>query len=209
MLSLTERASVFSRRVNFLFPNAIAMCIVIRVQEIIQTADFETTLGMIRIASSERGLVYLGFPLNNGRGFMGWRERFAPGCKIKRNTDTSCPFYEQVVEQVTEFIARERTTLALPVDLRATPFHEKVFKIVSEIQYGETLSYKEVAQNAGDAKSVRAVGAALGANPLALVIPCHRVVGSGGKLQGYSGGTELKARLLAAEQTGPANGRLF
>lgn len=181
------------------------MCIVIRVQEIIQTADFETAMGMIRIASSERGLVYLGFPLNNGRGFMGWRQRFAPGCKMKKNIDANRSVYEQVIE----FIARERTTFEFPIDLRATPFHEKVFKIVTDIRYGETLCYKEVAQNAGDEKSVRAVGAALGANPLALVIPCHRVVGSGGKLQGYSGGVQLKARLLAAEQTGPANGRLF
>ena len=66
-----------------------------------------------------------------------------------------------------------------------------------------------MAQLSGDDRAVRAVGMALEANPLALVIPCHRVVGKGGKLQGYAGGVELKARLLAAEQTGPANGRLF
>ncbi|MBW2292983.1 MAG: MGMT family protein [Deltaproteobacteria bacterium] len=94
-------------------------------------------------------------------------------------------------------------------DLRATPFQEKIFKIVSEIRYGETLSYKEVARRAGDERAVRAVGTALGANPLALVIPCHRVVASSGKLHGYAGGVEVKARLLAAEQSGPANGRLF
>lgn len=181
------------------------MCIVNGVQEIIQTADFETKMGMIRIASSERGLVYLGFPLNNGRGFMGWRQSFAPGCKIKSNPSANSPFFEQVLE----FISGERKSFELSLDLRATPFHERVFKIVSEIRYGETLSYKDVATSAGDEKSVRAVGAALGANPLALVIPCHRVVGSRGKLQGYSGGVQVKARLLAAEQTAPANGRLF
>lgn len=181
------------------------MCIVNRVQEIIQTADFETTLGMLRIASSERGLVYLGFPLNNGRGFVGWRQRFAPGCKTKRGESANRHAFEQVLE----FIARERTSFELAIDLRATVFNESVFKIVSEIHYGETLSYKEVAQAAGDEKSVRAVGAALSANPLALVIPCHRVVGSGGKLQGYSGGVQLKARLLAAERIGPGDGRLI
>ena len=190
---------------NFLFHKSIAMCIVNHVQEIIQTAEFETTLGMIRIASSDRGLVYLGFPLNNGRGFVGWRQRFAPGCKTAKNEGANRLAYEQVLE----FIGHERTSFELPIDLRATAFNERVFKIVSEIPYGETLSYKEVAEAAGDAKSVRAVGAALGANPLALVIPCHRVVGSRGKLQGYSGGVEVKARLLAAEQTGLGNGRLF
>ncbi|MCH7599260.1 MAG: methylated-DNA--[protein]-cysteine S-methyltransferase [Myxococcales bacterium] len=194
-----------SRLANFLFPNSISMCIVSYVPEIIQTADFETKIGTIRVASSERGLVYLGFPLNNGRGYGGWRQRFAPGCKTVNNESVNQPIYEQVVE----FIAHERTVFEFPIDLRATAFHEKIFKIVSEIRYGETLSYKEVAQIAGDEKLVRAVGAALGANPIALVIPCHRVVGSGGKLQGYSGGIQMKARLLAAEQTGPANGRLF
>jgi methylated-DNA-[protein]-cysteine S-methyltransferase len=114
-----------------------------------------------------------------------------------------------ICDQVTDFIAGKRNDFDVPTDLRATPFQEKIFKIVSEIRFGETLSYKEVARRAGDERAVRAVGTALGANPLALVIPCHRVVGSGGKLQGYAGGVEVKARLLAAEQTGPALGRLF
>ena len=180
-------------------------CIVNAVHEIIQIADIETTLGMIRVASSDRGLAYLGFPVNSGRGFTGWRERFAPGC-LSRND----PAANRVIcDQVIEFIARERDSFDLPTDLRATPFQEKIFKIVSEIRYGETLSYKEVARRAGDERAVRAVGTALGANPLALVIPCHRVVGSSGKLHGYAGGVEVKARLLAAEQSGPANGRLF
>jgi O-6-methylguanine DNA methyltransferase len=175
------------------------------VQEIIQTSDFETTLGMIQVASSERGLVYLGFHLRSGRGFTGWRERFASGC-VSRNDSAG---HRVIFEQVVEFIEHEREAFELPIDLRATPFQEKIFKIVSEIGYGETLSYKAVACRAGDERAMRAVGAALGANPLALVIPCHRVVGSDGKLQGYAGGVEVKARLLAAEQTGPANGRLF
>lgn len=180
-------------------------CIVNAVHEIIQIADFETTLGMIRVASSDRGLAYLGFPVTNGRGFTGWRERFAPGC-VSRND----PAANRVIcDQVAEFIARDRNSFDVPTDLRATPFQERIFKIVSEIRYGETLSYKEVARRAGDERAVRAVGTALGANPLALVIPCHRVVGTGGKLQGYAGGVQVKARLLAAEQTGPASGRLF
>ena len=135
----------------------------------------------------------------------GWRERFAPGC-VSRNDPKA---NQLIFDQVVEFIGRERKSFDFPTDLRATPFQEKIFKIVSEIRYGETLSYKEVARRAGDERAVRAVGTALGANPLALVIPCHRVVGSGGKLQGYAGGVEIKARLLAAEQTGPASGRLF
>lgn len=175
------------------------------VQEVIYSADFETNLGLLRVASSQRGLVFLGFPLSQGRGFSGWKESFAPACVTRNNPDKNLIFFEQAVE----FIERKRKSFELPTDLRATPFQQRIFKIVSDISFGETLSYKDVARLSGDEKAVRAVGMALGANPLALVIPCHRVVGSGGKLQGYAGGVEVKARLLAAEQTAPANGRLF
>ncbi len=192
-------------RVKFLFPNPVPACIVTVVQEIIQTADFETTLGTIRVASSDRGLVYLGFSLAHGRGFSGWRERYAPGCLTRNDPGANRLFFEQVVE----FLERKRRLFDFPLDLRATPFQERIYKIVCEIAYGETLSYKEVAMQAGDERAVRAVGAAVAANPLALAIPCHRVVGSGGKLHGYAGGVDLKARLLAAERKGPAQGRLF
>lgn len=194
-----------SAQVKFHYPNLASPCIVIAVTETLLTADFESNVGTVRVASSERGLVYLGFPLNNGRGFSGFRERFAPGCVTRTSVEANRDYFEQAVE----FLERKRKTFELSTDLRATPFQGKIFKIVSEIGFGETLSYKDVARLSGDERALRAVGAALGANPLALVIPCHRVVGSGGKLQGYAGGVELKARLLAAEQTEPANGRLF
>ena len=190
---------------KFLFRSQSSTCIVNVVKELLQTADFESSMGTVRVVSSERGLVYLGFPLNNGRGFSGFRERFAPGCIMRTNLEANRPFFDQAIE----FAEGPRTSFDVPIDLRATPFQEKIFKIVSEIRYGETLSYKDVAHLSGDDRAVRAVGMALGANPLALVIPCHRVVGSRGKLQGYAGGVELKARLLAGEQTAPANGRLF
>ncbi len=175
------------------------------VPETIKTADFETPMGTVRVASSERGIVYLGFPLANGRGFSGWRERFAPGCSTRHDEAANHEF----IEQVRGFIGGECRAFDFAVDLRATPFQEKVFKVVSEIGWGQTLSYKEVARLVGDQKAVRAVGTAVGANPLSLVIPCHRVVGAGGKLQGYAGGVHVKARLLAAEQSGPEHGRLF
>jgi methylated-DNA-[protein]-cysteine S-methyltransferase len=181
------------------------MCIVTSVQEVIYTANVESSLGTIRIASSERGLTYVGFPLTHGRGFMGWLQSHAPGSKPQPNDDANLVFSTQVLE----FINGERKSFEFPVDLRATPFQQRVFKVVSEIPFGETLSYAEVASRAGDCKASRAVGAALGANPLPLVIPCHRVVGSGGKLQGYAGGLVVKAKLLAAEKIAPCNGRLF
>ncbi len=173
--------------------------------ELIKTADFETRLGRVRLASSERGLAYLGFPIASGRGYSGWRERFAPGCRSRHDEEANGDF----IVQVREFIDGTRRHFEMPIDLRATPFQQRVFKLVSEIEWGHTRSYKEVAQLLGDERAVRAVGTAVGANPLALVIPCHRVVGSGGKLQGYAGGVQVKAKLLAAEQSGLESGRLF
>ncbi len=173
--------------------------------ELIKTADFETPFGRVRIASSDRGLVHIGFPLASGRGFSGWRERFAPGSRIVRDEAAN----EDFITQVSEFIDGSRRHFEVPIDLRATPFQQRVFKVVSEIDWGHTQSYKDVALALDDERLVRAVGAAVGANPLALVIPCHRVVGARGKLQGYAGGVQVKARLLAAEQSGPESGRLF
>lgn len=173
--------------------------------ETIKTADFETSLGQVRLASSERGLAYLGFPLATGRGFSGWRERFAPGCRTVHDEAAN----QEFIVQVREFIASERHEFELPIDLRATPFQQRVFKAVSEIAWGQTRSYKEVALSLGDARAVRAVGTAVGANPLALIIPCHRVVGTGGKLQGYAGGVQVKAKLLAHEECALEAGRLF
>jgi methylated-DNA-[protein]-cysteine S-methyltransferase len=175
------------------------------VQEVLYTSNIESAFGSIRIASSTLGLTYLGFPISNGRGFMGWVQCHARGSKPQPDVESNREFSNQVLE----FIDGKRRSFEFPIDLRATPFQQQVYKVVGQIPFGETLSYAEVAALAGDPNASRAVGAALGANPLPLVIPCHRVVGSRGKLQGYAGGISVKARLLAAEQIEPGNGRLF
>ena len=102
----------------------------------------------------------------------------------------------------------------MDLDLRATAFQLAVYQCVAKIGYGQTLSYSDIANAIGKPKAVRAVGAANGANPIPLVIPCHRVIARGGALQGYAGGLKLKARLLAMEsadsnwsQTPPGSSR--
>ena len=87
----------------------------------------------------------------------------------------------------------------LPLAPKGTPFQLRVWKALCRIPYGETRSYLDIAEKLGDSKAVRAVGAANGRNPIAIVIPCHRVIGSNGSLTGYGGGIEIKARLLALE----------
>jgi O-6-methylguanine DNA methyltransferase len=99
-----------------------------------------------------------------------------------------------------EYLRGERRQFTLPLDLRGTAFQIDVWNALCHIPYGETCSYAEIAREIGRERAVRAVGAANGANPVALVVPCHRVIGKNGSLTGYtSGGLDIKAALLQLE----------
>lgn len=101
--------------------------------------------------------------------------------------------------QLSAYFAGERTDFSLPLAPRGTPFQRRVWTALERIPYGETVSYGDIAAAIGARGSARAVGAANGANPLPIVVPCHRVVGADGSLTGYGGGMERKKRLLALE----------
>ena len=107
----------------------------------------------------------------------------------------------EAIRQVLEYLDGKRTDFDVPLDLRGTPFQQAVWHALLAIPYGETRSYADVARSVGKPDAVRAVGTANGANPVPLVVPCHRVIQSGGKLGGYGGGVDLKRRLLAMEQS--------
>lgn len=98
------------------------------------------------------------------------------------------------------YFAGDRTPNETPLRLEGTPFQVEVWKALREIPYGETWSYGKLAAHLGVPRSVRAVGAAVGRNPIAIMVPCHRVVGSNGSLTGFAGGLERKQALLALEQ---------
>ncbi len=101
--------------------------------------------------------------------------------------------------QIGQYADGRRTAFELRVDLDGTPFQRRVWAQLLAIPYGQTLSYAEVARRAGSPRGVRAVGGAIGRNPVSVVVPCHRVVGSDGSLTGYSGGIERKRALLRVE----------
>ena len=109
--------------------------------------------------------------------------------------------------QLKEYFAGERTEFDLPLDLRGTEFQESVWRSLADIPYGTTVSYGEQAQRLGRPSSVRAVASANGSNPVSIVLPCHRVIGSNGKLTGYAGGLDAKQWLLTHE--GAADQTLF
>jgi methylated-DNA-[protein]-cysteine S-methyltransferase len=101
--------------------------------------------------------------------------------------------------QLTEYFAGERTTFDLPLRPAGAPFQRRVWEALLRIPYGETASYGELARGLGHPTAARAVGAANGRNPIAIVVPCHRVIGSNGSLTGYAGGLECKRALLDLE----------
>ncbi|MGO9231332.1 MAG: methylated-DNA--[protein]-cysteine S-methyltransferase [Bryobacteraceae bacterium] len=112
------------------------------------------------------------------------------------------PLLAEAVRQLHAYFAGRLRRLELPLDLAGTEFQRRVWLELTRIPYGETRSYQDLANAIGSPKAVRAVGAANGANPVAIVVPCHRVIGAGGKLVGYGGGLSIKRRLLSLERGG-------
>lgn len=107
---------------------------------------------------------------------------------------------EEAAEQLAEYFAGLRTEFDLPLAPHGTAFQLRVWEVLREIPYGQTLTYGQVADQLGTPKSARAVGAAVGRNPISIIVPCHRVVGADGQLIGYAGGVDRKRWLLAHEQ---------
>ncbi len=171
----------------------------------VHTAQFESPIGSLRVASTDAGLAYLELPHASGRGLGGWLRRCAPGADCVEAFAPNRP----AIRQILEYLKGKRTEFDLPLDLRGTEFQRSVWQALLEIPYGEVRSYREIAGAVGRPRAVRAVGAANGSNPVALVVPCHRVIAADGKLGGYGGGLDLKARLLAMERSQPAAGRLL
>src|SRR5450432_2158819 len=115
----------------------------------------------------------------------------------KRNDDN--PLAAEAAGQLRAYFAGQLRQFDLPLEMQGTAFQLRVWRELERIPYGETRSYSQIAAAIGAPRAVRAVGAANGANPIPIVVPCHRVIGAGGKLVGYGGGLPLKKRLLALE----------
>ncbi|HEY5342058.1 MAG TPA: methylated-DNA--[protein]-cysteine S-methyltransferase [Solirubrobacteraceae bacterium] len=108
--------------------------------------------------------------------------------------------FADVRAQLEEYFAGERTTFEVPLAPEGAPFEREVWRALEEIPYGETVSYGEIARRVGQPGAARAVGTANGRNPIAVIVPCHRVIGADGSLTGYGGGLERKRLLLELER---------
>jgi len=173
--------------------------------EIVHTARADSPIGPLRLASTTAGLAYVELPRASGRGLDGRLHRCLPDARC---VDGFAP-NRVALRQIQEYLEGKRTEFDLELDMHGTAFQLEVWSALRGIPYGETRSYAGLAREIGRPNAVRAVGTANGANPLSLVVPCHRVINTDGKLGGYGGGLELKAKLLAMEQSGPSQRRLL
>ena len=119
--------------------------------------------------------------------------------KDKAQNTSSNAHTQQAVQQLQEYFKGERTQFNLSLHAKGTAFQQQVWQQLSKIDFGDTCSYADIAQRINNPKAVRAVGAANGKNPISIVVPCHRVIGSNGSLTGYAWGTPIKAGLLQLE----------
>jgi methylated-DNA-[protein]-cysteine S-methyltransferase len=144
---------------------------------------YDTMLGSVTFVEEDGALL----AISTSRLYEGiWQE-----------TDT----IKEAHQQLTEYLKGERKTFDLPLNLKGTDFQQQVWKALCDIPYGETRSYKQIAESIGNPKAVRAVGMANNRNPLLIVVPCHRVIGANGKLVGYGAGIEKKEFLLRLEKS--------
>lgn len=147
-------------------------------------------------AATDKGLCYVGSPNGTMEEFTDWTAHRMPGCVLVRD-DRGLAAY---AEMLAAYLAGGRRDASAPaLDLRGTPFQLAVWRALAAIPYGATASYTDIAHTLGKPAAVRAVGAAIGANPVLIAVPCHRVVGKNGALTGYRGGLAMKAKLLELE----------
>ena len=160
----------------------------------IQYTINKSPIGKLLVAQSNKGLTHIIFEYQIPQFEFIINKKY-PGKKILRDDKA----LSSTVEQLNEYFSGNRRSFTINLDLAMPPFYQKVLMTVKKIPYGKTISYKEVDKRAGRPKAVRAAGSANAKNPLPIVIPCHRVLATGGRLGGYGGGLKIKNYLLNLE----------
>lgn len=148
------------------------------------------------IASTEEGLCYISTPQEEFEDLKKWAAKRLPKYTLKENEQQLYNYKTELFE----YLNGQRKNFTFPIRLHGTHFQQSVWQALLAIPFGETVSYSEIATVIDNPKAVRAVGTAVGANPLLFVIPCHRVVGKNGALTGFRGGLDMKSRLLKLER---------
>lgn len=155
----------------------------------------DTQTGPLGAVFSPQGLCRLTFPTEPFEWCEAWARKWLPGAERVPDDGRLA----RLSTELQAYFDGRLHTFATPVDLFGTDFQRRVWAELLAIPYGETRTYADIARAIGNPKAVRAVGAANGANPVPILVPCHRVIGSNGKLTGYAGGLDLKLQLLERE----------
>jgi len=147
----------------------------------------ETPLGTVAVCTSRGSVVEVAFVESSTNGFA--------------KTDSDAALAKKAAGQLGEYFAGKRKSFELPLKFSGTKFQEQIWKEIAKVPFGETATYKDLATRIGKPQASRAVGGAVGANPIGIVVGCHRILGSSGKLTGYSGGSGVptKKQLLDLE----------
>ena len=152
--------------------------------------------GKMYIIASDEGLVYIGTPNAPFEEVEVWAKKLFKGYRFEGNKEK----LQQYVKQLTSYFNKELTEFDVPIHVKGTPFQLAVWEALKGLPYGTTTTYSDIAHRIGNPKAVRAVGSAIGANPILAIIPCHRVIGKDGKLTGFRSGLAMKEFLLELER---------
>jgi methylated-DNA-[protein]-cysteine S-methyltransferase len=160
--------------------------------EMVHTITMDSPVGPLRLVASERGM----------RAILWGAEDVERVASINADefVEGTTPILEQAVSELEEYFDGTRREFDMPLDPVGTPFQQSAWMILRTIPYGQTISYGQQALQLGDPNKARAVGAANGKNPLSIVVPCHRVIGSTGHLTGFAAGLDVKSWLLDHER---------
>ena len=151
--------------------------------------QMQSSIGAIFLIASDKGL----------QGVFLKQQTIQMTKSLKNKTPATC-ILADTTKQLEEYFAGKRNDFDLPFDIEGTVFQTQVWKALSKIPYGKTVSYSDIAKKINNPKAVRAVGSANGKNPLCIIVPCHRVIAADGTLGGYSGGLDIKTKLLELER---------
>lgn len=149
----------------------------------------QSPVGMLKLVANDQHLVAI----------LWDKEKPSRVVIAEMEEDLNHPVLLETEKQLTEYFSNQRKSFNLPLKAKGTKFQEAVWQVLSQIPYGSTWSYKQVAEEIKHPKAVRAVGAAIGRNPISIIIPCHRVIAANGSLTGFAGGLNRKQTLLNLE----------
>ena len=157
--------------------------------------SFDSKIGLIYVASTDRGVCKISVPRQSRKDFFRWLDENFDDSEVVDNKSRN----KEVIDQLTRYFNGKLAKFTCSTDLMGTPFQVRVWKELTKIPYGTTITYKQLAKRLGTSKGFQAVGRANAMNPLPIIVPCHRVLGTDGSLVGYASGIKTKEFLLKLE----------